>query len=307
MIAVGGFNTSIDKLLTVDDLVPGSVLRARDTEAWPGGKGVHVALAAAVLGAPVRLTGLVDSAQRAWFESWLRARGVEFHGIDFPGPVRTCLTIHDRHGRTTEIREPGPPVDVQLWRVAASEFQQRSGDAGVAVLSGSIPPGAPLSAYRDLVTELAPLPVLVDAAGDLLRSAVGARPFCIKPNREEAEALSGMTLDSGDAARRAARMLGARGVRLVIVSRGEAGAVACWDGRLCRITPPSVAPLNAVGAGDCLLGAVAVGLADGSDIADVLRLGVACGTAKVLSAEIGIVRREHIDAVLRDVRLEWLD
>ena len=307
MIAVGGFNTSIDKLLIVDDLVPGSVLRARAAEAWPGGKGAHVALAAAVLGAGVRLSGLVDAREREWFESWLRARGVEFHGIEFPGPVRTCLTIHDAHGRTTEIREPGPSIDEGTWQSAAVEFQQRSRDARLAVLSGSVPPGAPASAYADLVSALAPVPVLVDAAGELLRLAVEAAPFCIKPNREEAEALAGIALDSLEAAVRAARLLASRGVRLVIISRGDEGAVACWDGRACRIAAPPVIARNVVGAGDCLLGGVASALARDDGITDAIRLGVACGSAKVLSDEIGLVRRDDVDALLPQVRVEWLD
>ena len=307
MIAVGGFNTSIDKLLIVDDLVPGSVLRARAAQAWPGGKGAHVALAAAVLGAGVRLSGLVDAREREWFESWLRGRGVEFHGIEFPGPVRTCLTIHDAHGRTTEIREPGPSIDEGTWQSAAVEFQQRSRDARVAVLSGSVPPGAPASAYADLVSALAPVPVLVDAAGELLRLAVEAAPFCVKPNRDEAEALTGLALDSLEASLSAARLLASRGVRLVINSRGEEGAVACWDGRVCRIAAPPVIARNVVGAGDCLLGGVASALARGDDITDAIRLGVACGSAKVLSDEIGLVRRDDVEALLPQVRVEWLD
>lgn len=307
MIAVAGFNTSVDKLLQIDELVPGRVLRAREAAAWPGGKGVHVALASAVLGEDVRLAGLVDRAQRDWFEASLRAHGVAFQGVDFTGPVRTCLTIRDRDGRTTEIREPGPAIDGHVWQTAAAAFKRMCGDANVAVLSGSVPPGAPVSAYRDLVSALAPLPVLVDASGDLLRLAAEAGPFCIKPNRDEAEALTAITIDSTDAAVRAARTLAGAQVRLVVVSLGHDGAVACWDTRVCRITSPSVAVRNVVGAGDCLVSGVAVGVARGQDMADVLRLAVACGTAKVLSPEIGLVRRADVDAILPDVRISWLD
>jgi 1-phosphofructokinase family hexose kinase len=306
MIAVAGFNTSIDKLLLLDDLVPGSVVRARDAQAWPGGKGVHVALAAAVLGEKVRLCGLIDRTQHDWFASWLRDRAVEFHGIEFSGPVRTCLTIHDRRGRTTEIREPGPAIDDTVWERTVSGFKRACVEARVAVLSGSVPPGAPQSAYRAMVADLSPLPVLVDAAGDLLRLAIRARPFCVKPNREEADALTRIPLGSTTDAVRAARALAERGVQLVIISLGEKGAVACWENRVCQLTPPSVRAINVVGAGDCLLAGVAVGLARGHGMDDVLRLGVACGTAKVLSPEIGIIRRADVEVVLPQVRISWL-
>lgn len=308
MIAVAGFNTSIDRLLHVDELVPGGVLRARDAAAWPGGKGVHVALAAAVLGQEVRLAGLIDRAQQDWFRSWLRERGVEFTGSEFSGPVRTCLTIHDRHGRTTEIREPGLPISDGVWLEAVSSFQALSKGAAVAVLSGSVPPGVPASAYRDIVACLPPsVPVLVDASGDLLRLALEARPFCIKPNREEAEGLTGVTLDSIPAAARAARALSARGVRLVIVSLGEKGAVACWDGRVCHISAPIVEARNVVGAGDCLVAGIAAGVARRLALEETVRLGVATGAAKVRSPEIGLVRSEDVDAVLPLLSSRWLD
>ena len=308
MIAVAGFNTSIDKLLQVDELVPGSVLRARDAAAWPGGKGVHVALAAAVLGEQVRLAGLIDRAQHHWFRAWLAERGVDFVGVEFSGPVRTCLTIHDRHGRTTEIREPGPAVDDDAWCTAVSTFESLSGGAAVAVLSGSVPPGVAASSYRDIVSRLSPsVPVLVDAAGDLLRLALAALPLWIKPNREEAEALTGMTLDTISAAARAARVLSDAGARVIVLSLGEIGAVASWDGRVCHGAPPSVTVRNAVGAGDCLVAGVAAGVARGLSIEDTVRLGVACGTAKVLSPEIGLVRNEDVRAVLPSLRSSWLE
>ena len=306
MIAVAGFNTSIDRLLRVDDLVPGAVLRAQEAYAWPGGKGVHVALGIAALGEQVRVAGFVDAVQHDWFRSWLAARAIEFQGIEFDGPVRTCLTIQDRHGGTTEIREPGPMIGDDLWRAAVSVFERLSLDASVAVLSGSVPPGVSTDAYRQIASLLAPRRVLVDAAGELLRSAVEGAPFCIKPNREEAEGLTRMTLDTIETAARAVRTLAVSGVPLVIVSLGAAGAVACWNGAVCQVTAPPVVAINVVGAGDCPLGGVAVGLARGLDIEEVLRLGVACGTAKVRSPEIGVVRREDVEAILPATRLSWL-
>lgn len=307
MIAVASFNTAVDKLLEVDELRPGAVLRARAATEWPGGKGVHAALCAAALGQKVRLAGVIDASHRSWFVSWLRGRKVQFVGVEIDRPVRTCLTIRDGQGRTTEIREAGPPVNQKTWRALSARFVKLGREAKVAVLSGSVPPDVPQSAYRDVVSELSGVKVVVDTGGDLLRQAIEARPFCIKPNRQEAEALTGMALDSPRHAADAARELASRGVPLVIVSMGAAGAVACWKQRVCHVVPPTVQALNVVGAGDCATAGVAVGLARGRAIEEVLRLGVAAGTAKTLSPEIGLVRREDIDRILPDVRLMWLD
>jgi tagatose 6-phosphate kinase len=303
MIAFVGLNTAIDKLIDVDELMPGRVVRAREVRAWPGGKGLHAAMCAATLGERVRLAGLVDASHRREFSDVLGACGVEFHAIETPGPLRTCLAIRDRSGRITEILEPGPSIDAEMCSRTIRAVVTACRDASVAVLSGSLPPGMSSSTYSELVSEFSNTRVLVDASGDLLRNAIEAGPYGIKPNRAEAEALTGATIDSPAAAARAARGLVTRGIRLVVISLGADGAVACWNNHVYYFAPPRVAAVNAVGAGDCLTGALAAGLARGDDIIDAVRLAVAAGTAKALSPETGLVRRANIDTLVAAIRV----
>jgi tagatose 6-phosphate kinase len=306
MIAIAGLNSAIDKLLEVDALTPGRVLRTREARAWPGGKGVHVAACVAALDQSVRLTGLIDGANREWFTAWLRTRGVDFHAIDTPSPIRTCLAIRESAGRITEILEPGPAIETEICDTAFHTVLTVCGKADVAVLTGSLPPGMSNDTYRQVVASLPDTRVLVDASGELLQQAIAARPFAVKPNRTEAEALTGLEINSPASAAAAARAIVQSGVRLAVISLGPQGAVACWEERVCHLAPPDVNVINEVGAGDCLLGALTAALARGDDMVDALRLGVAAGTGKVLSGETGGVRRTDIDRLLPAVRLTWL-
>jgi 1-phosphofructokinase family hexose kinase len=300
VITVGGFNTSVDKTLELDLLQPGAVHRVRGVQSWPGGKGLHVALTVAALGEPVRLVGLIDAAHRCEFEATLRARGVTFTGVETKGALRTCLALRDQEGkRITEILEPGPRVDTAAREELCSRFLTLARDSTLAVLSGSTPPGFHEGAYGDLVASLRDGSVrcLVDASGGLLRRAVEARPFLVKPNREEAAALSGEPVEGTKAAARVARALAARGVTMPVVSLGVAGAVALWEGRAVHASVSVPGAAYPVGSGDCLLGGIAVGLARGEVLEDVLRLGVACGAANTLRPETGWVRREDVEAL----------
>ena len=300
MITVGGFNTSLDKTLELDLLQPGAVHRVRRVLSWPGGKGLHVALTVAALGEPVRLVGLIDAAHRCEFEDALGARGVAFTGVETKDALRTCLALRDQDGaRITEILEPGPQVDTATREELCSRLLALARDSTLAVLSGSTPPGFHEGAYGDLVASLrdANVRCLVDASGGLLRRAVEARPFLVKPNREEAEALSGETVEGPKAAARVARALAARGVAMPVVSLGAAGAVALFEGRAVHAWVSMPGAAHPVGSGDCLLGGVAVGLARGDGLEDVLRLGVACGAANTLGVETGWVRREDVEAL----------
>ena len=308
MITVGGFNTSVDKAMEIAELRSGALNRVSSVRAYPGGKGLHVARAAAALGEPASLVGIVDAAHRSFFDDALSPLGVAFHGVEVE-TIRTCLTIRET-GRTrvTEILEPGPEVDERGQRALCDAFVSLARRPGLAVLSGSVPRGFGDDVYARLAAALRQVDVrcLVDASGPLLEAVVDARPFLVKPNREELEALLGQSIADVRAASAAARLLCARGITMVVVSLGAEGALLASEGRVCHAVAPPQPAGNTVGSGDCLLAGVAVGLVRGLPLDEVLRLGVACGTAQTLSPELGYVRREHVDATLPQVRATWL-
>jgi 1-phosphofructokinase family hexose kinase len=306
VITVAGFNTALDKSMETAELVLGAVNRVYDVRTLPGGKGVHVALTVAALGEKVQLVGLVDAAQRAHFTAFLRERGVLFHGIESASPIRTCLAIHDQDGgRMTEILEPGPAVGASLQEELRAQFLALARDSSLAVLSGSLPPGFGSDTYAKLVATLraAGVPALVDASGALLEGAVAARPFLVKPNREEGEALLGAKIDGPPSAAAAARVLVTRGVDLVVQSLGAEGAVAVdWE-RAVHARVPAGRVVNPVGSGDCLLGGLAVGILRKMRFEDVLALGVACGTANARSRDTGLFARADVDSLLAQVSI----
>jgi tagatose 6-phosphate kinase len=308
VITVGGFNTSIDKTMETAELRSGALNRVSSVRAYAGGKGLHVARAIGTLGEPATLVGIVDAAHRGFFEDALAPLGVGFRGIEVEG-VRTCLSIRDAGGtRITEILEPGPEVDEARRRAVCEAFLASARGSDVAVLSGSVPRGFADDVYARLATSLAAAGVrcLVDASGARLRAAAEARPFLVKPNREELEALLGERIEGVSGAAAAALALCARGIAMVVVSLGAEGALLASGGRVCHAVAPPQPAENTVGSGDCLLGGIAVGLARGLPVDEILRLGVACGSANTMSIEHGYLKREHVDAVLPRVRASWL-
>ncbi len=313
MITVGGFNTSIDKLIEVDEFAVGHVQRASKVSTYPGGKGLHVATAVAALGEPVALVGLVDKAHRALFADWLGARGVAFHGIELPeeAALRTCVAVRERSGRITEILEPGPPLDAPCAMRLEATFGELARGAKLAVLSGSLPPGLDTRTYARLIASLqgearAGVRCLVDTGAAPLREAMRAQPFMVKPNRDEAETWLGAPVEDLAAAMRAARRMTEEGVSMVVISLGEDGAVACARGELLHASVEIPAVENAVGSGDALLGGMAVGLARGLSLEAILRLGVACGAANAMTRDTGFFRRADVESLLPLVELRRL-
>ncbi len=311
MIAVAGFNAALDKLIEVEALRLGEVNRARSVAAWPGGKGLHVALTIAALGEAVQLVGLVDAdaARRARFERFLAERGVQSLGIDAGGELRTNLAIRDAAGRITEILEPGPELQGEAGERLRDVFAAAARQGTVAVMSGSLPPRLGEATYHDLIAQLQSQAVrcLLDTSGTPLRLGVAAGPHLVKPNRDEAAALLAGGIDRFEAALGAVGAIGALGAARVVLTLGAEGAVALWDGRRCRITVPAITVRNAVGSGDCFLGGLAVGLQRGLEPEACLRLAAACGAANALGTASGVLRYEDVVALTPEVGIEWID
>jgi tagatose 6-phosphate kinase len=304
VITVAGFNTALDKLADVDVLHPGAMQRISAVRVSFGGKGLHVAQTVAALGERVRLVGLVDATSGQAIAALMRERGVEFHGIEARGSLRTCLAIRERDGRITELLEPGPELDAATLAEMLATFRGLARDSDLAVMSGSLPPGCADATYANLVSELqgAGVRCLVDASGAALRLAIGARPFLVKPNRDEAAALLGNPVERiGDAAT-SVRALLARGVSMPVVSLGADGVVGARAGEMLHANVPVERVVSAVGAGDCLLAGIAVGLIRGDSLEAMLRLGAACGAANA-SAGLGHARRADVEALLPRARI----
>ena len=75
-----------------------------------------------------------------------------------------------------------------------------------------------------------------------------------------------------------------RGAKVVLLSLGRKGAVITDGIRNYYCRSKNVAVNSTVGAGDAMVAAAAVGLEVGASLQDILRTGVAAGTATVMSA-----------------------
>jgi 1-phosphofructokinase family hexose kinase len=308
VITVIGFNTAIDRFIRLETLRPGEVSRALDEQAYPGGKGLHVAQTIAALGERVQLVGLVDAAHRNMIGRQMCERGVLFHGIEIADNLRTCLALQDADGQITEILGQGPLLDSAQQEALQRAFRRGVDDSDLVVLSGSLPRGFPPTTYAELATYVrdAGKRCLVDAGGELLLHAVKAQPFLVKPNRDEISDLLGRPIGDLAAAADAVRELHTRGVAMPVVTMGALGAVAADGNGVWHAAIELAQIRNTVGSGDCLLAGMTVGMTRNMNLEETLRLGVACGAANAQGQETGFVERRAVEALLSQVRVHRL-
>jgi ribokinase len=90
----------------------------------------------------------------------------------------------------------------------------------------------------------------------------GAADYFI-PNESEAEAITGMPVDSIDDARKCAEFMVRQGMRRVVITLGERGSLAAGQDRMELIPAFKVQAVDTTGAGDAFIGSFAVFLSEG--------------------------------------------
>ncbi len=256
-------NPSHDRTVTLGaPLERGAVQRAESVLSQAGGKGVNISRASVAAGVPsiaVLPAPKDDPFVHELLAAGIDCRPVEHHG----GDLRVNITISEPDGTTTKLNSPGPTATPEMLAALTESLRRRAASADWVVLAGSLPPGAPVEWYADLVTVLrrTTASVAVDTSDAPLRALVErlpeSAPHLMKPNGEELASFTGgdaATLETDPmAAARAARTLVDRGVRAVLATLGANGAVLVTESGAWHATPPPTDVVSTVGAGDSSL------------------------------------------------------
>ncbi len=299
MISTVTLNTSIDKAYQLGcPLVDGTVMRVETCIDNAGGKGLNAARAVATCGEQVLATGFVGGNNGRLLCELLDADGIEHDFVHIESETRCCVNVLEPDGRSTEFLEPGRPVgseEVARMREKVTEIAAR---ADVVTFNGSVPAGAGMDIYRELVSVVraAGKPAILDTSGTLLVNSLEARPTMIKPNTDEIQAILGRKPESIDEIIAAAREVHEKcGIEKVVVSLGGEGSVMACEEGVFRGRAPKIDVVNPVGSGDTMVGAFAVAIARGMSVEEQLAYAMSCASANCLSASTG-----HFDMAVAD-------
>jgi 1-phosphofructokinase len=220
----------------------------------------------------------------------LQLLGLPLASVPIGAPVRTNYTLTEPDGTTTKLNEPGAQLDATTLAALEAAVHEHAIGARWVVLSGSLPPGAPLDWYATLVRSLrstgARIAVDTSVAPLLALLAAGpaAAPDLLKPNTEELAQLADLpeeaVANDPNVALAAVASLHDRGVAEVLLTLGGEGAMlSTADGGLWSARPPRITVRSTVGAGDSSLAGYVLADLAGLDPAGRLRTAVAYGAA----------------------------
>ena len=119
-------------------------------------------------------------------------------------------------------------------------------------------------------------PVSVNKAGKA-KNCIG-RFYAIKPNRMEAQELSGISIETEADLSRCAQWFLDQGVKQVFITMNKDGVYYCDGEKEGIIRPGNVNLVSATGAGDSFSAMILLGMAEKRDIEETARMGMAASS-----------------------------
>lgn len=296
-IVCAALNPALDITYAGECFAVGEVNRVSQVHVQAGGKAVNVARLLHQAGHGVTVTGFAGGLAGQEIASQLDEWALPHSLVRCAaGSRRTVTAFSTQDAAVTAYNESGPQIAAAEWTRFADRFGELVQGASAVVLSGSLPGGIPVDAYRRLagLAGDSGRATFVDAHAAQLRAAVRAGPALVKPNEHELAGAAGLAVPvSVSAAAQAARGLLAGGAQAVVVSLGSRGLLGVLPDMSLLAVPPAQRG-NSVGAGDAALAALVEGHLAGQPWPDRLRLAAAKSAAAVRQPVAGVVDAEDV-------------
>ena len=304
-------NPALDKSAHIDHVVPDRKLRCGPPRIDPGGGGVNVSRAINRIGGSSELIYPAGGPTGEMIADLLDEEGVSHHRIEIEETTRESFTIfEDASGQQYRFSTPGAEVTEAEWHQVLESVFDWDQPPAYLVVSGSISPGMPDDFYARIARRArdAGIHFVIDSSGEEFRQAVDAGVFLVKPNMRELGHLAGEEIRGEEHQREVSRGLVESGrTEVVIVSLGAGGALLVTADREEQIRAPTVNIKSKIGAGDTMVGGIALALARGWSIREAAYFGVAAGSAAVMTPGTKLCIQEDVERLYQRMKEETME
>lgn len=299
ILVVGSSNT--DMTVLTDELPrPGETVLGGDFKMGPGGKGANQAVIAKRLGGDVRFVCKVgkdlfgDKSIERYKKEGLKAEDI----LRSDKPSGVALIPVDKMGENSIIVASGAngdfsPADIEGIRPLIEECD-------ILLLQLEIPIPSVLKA-AEIGSKAGARVILNPAPATSLPEEIFRHISIFIPNETELSSFSGVQVNDGESAKKAAAAMRCKGVKDIIVTMGSNGSLICSDNESTIIPARKVKALDTTGAGDTFCAGLCVGLSEGMTLGQAAAFATAAASIAVqrLGAQEAAPYRNEVDELLK--------
>jgi len=271
IVVIGSCNT--DMVVKSDRLpVPGETVLGGAFMMNPGGKGANQAVAVA------RLQGNVTFISKTGNDLFGR-QSIEMYGdenintdyifSDPNLPSGVALIMVDTNGENCIVVASGANGSLSPHDIDKAKHIIESADILLMQLEipmDTVEYAAKLAHQKGIKVILNPAPAAF-LSNELLECL-----YAIVPNKTEAEMLSGIKVTDWNSAKKAAEIISAKGVELVVITLGSKGALIKENDTFYEIPVEKIKAIDTTAAGDTFCGALCVGISEGLSIIEAVKM-----------------------------------
>ena len=299
MILTVCLSPCIDVNIEVDSLAVGKSHRVISKRVFFTGKALNVAIGLSRLGAESFATGFMYETNGNQFEQELHRERVPYKFVWNEGRVRENYKFIDNRSMLTEVDDISPEVKPEKQQELIKLVSDLSASSEAVVISGGLAKGMTPDYYGKILRSVPDNVVkIADTEGERLFESLKVGVDLVKPNLGELERTFNRQMRNKKDLLECCYKLIDLGTKCVLLSLGKHGAIIT-DGKHNYYSKSlNVAMNSTLGAGDGMVAAAAQAYVKGASLSEILKCGVAAGTAAVTSPYSISFKKDKYEEIL---------
>ncbi|PXY44595.1 1-phosphofructokinase family hexose kinase [Flavobacterium hydrophilum] len=296
-------NPSVDKSTHFSGLIAEQKIRCKDPLFDAGGGGINVSKAIERLGGSSLAVFTSGGPVGEMLKELVTKEKIDYEVIETEtGTRENFIAVDDNTNSQYRFGFDGDVLtdsEVEKLLETISNLKPK-----FLVASGSLNEGLSSDFYQKVaeIAKTSNSKLIVDTSGQALKKVLETGAYLIKPNVGELAKLVGVERLEIDEVNEAAKKIIADGrAEIVVVSLGPQGAVLVTKNEYEFVPAPNVAKKSTVGAGDSMVGGMVWALSQNRSLKEVIRWGVACGSAATMNEGTQLFKFEDANRLF-----EWL-
>ncbi|MES2874818.1 MAG: 1-phosphofructokinase family hexose kinase [Bacteroidota bacterium] len=296
-------NPAIDCSTIVEKLVAEQKLQCAQPKYEPGGGGINVSRGLKRLGSNSTALFPEGGLTGDLLIRLLMEEKIPYEAINTKNATRqNFIIVESVANQQFRFGMPGAKIFPQESKLILLAIEKWALKTDYIVASGSLPPGANSDFYAKIsrIAKKTGNRFIADTSGEALSQVAEEGAYLLKPNLRELSLLSEKETLDDTLIDEAARVLIGKGkCEVIVVSMGAQGAYLVTNTIAEQVLAPAIKKLSTVGAGDSMVAGMVYSLARGKSLQEMVRMGIACGTAATMNPGTELFKMDDADKLYK--------